>query len=143
MAKYVIALDQGTTSSRAVLLDEKAQIIGIAQQEFTQIFPQSGWVEHDAKEILSTQLAMATTFIPVSVKKQIKESEGIIEGIVENIEYEKNSEGKIETKVSIFANRPSYLYTLSPICSARPCLFEDIPYRGLVFGTEVCLPRIC
>lgn len=56
MSKYIIALDQGTTSSRAVLFDEKGSIKGIAQQEFRQIFPQSGWVEHDPKEILSTQL---------------------------------------------------------------------------------------
>ena len=56
--KYIIALDQGTTSSRAVLFKEDGQIGGIAQQEFRQIFPQSGWVEHDANEILSTQLAV-------------------------------------------------------------------------------------
>jgi glycerol kinase len=55
MPKYIIALDQGTTSSRAVLFDEQGTIQGIAQQEFTQIFPQSGWVEHDANEIWSTQ----------------------------------------------------------------------------------------
>ena len=54
--KFIIALDQGTTSSRAVLFDEKGAIRGIAQQEFRQIFPQPGWVEHDPKEILSTQL---------------------------------------------------------------------------------------
>jgi glycerol kinase len=54
--KFILALDQGTTSSRSVLFDEKGQIKGIAQQEFRQIFPQSGWVEHDAKEILMTQL---------------------------------------------------------------------------------------
>jgi len=54
--KYIIALDQGTTSSRAVLFDEAGQIAGIAQQEFTQLFPQSGWVEHDPNEIWSTQL---------------------------------------------------------------------------------------
>lgn len=53
--KYIIALDQGTTSSRAVLFDESGQIVGIAQQEFTQRFPQSGWVEHDAIEIWNTQ----------------------------------------------------------------------------------------
>ncbi len=53
--KYIIALDQGTTSSRAVLFDEKGSIAGIAQQEFTQIFPQSGWVEHDPNEIWSSQ----------------------------------------------------------------------------------------
>lgn len=55
-SKFIIALDQGTTSSRAVLFDEKGAIRGIAQQEFRQIFPQSGWVEHDPKEILSTQM---------------------------------------------------------------------------------------
>ena len=55
MSKYIIALDQGTTSSRAVLFDEQGTIQGIAQQEFTQIFPQSGWVEHDANEIWNTQ----------------------------------------------------------------------------------------
>jgi glycerol kinase len=56
--KYIVALDQGTTSSRAVLFQEDGQIAGIAQQEFRQIFPQSGWVEHDAAEILSTQLGV-------------------------------------------------------------------------------------
>lgn len=55
-SKFIIALDQGTTSSRAVLFDETGSIRGIAQQEFRQIFPQSGWVEHDPKEILSTQM---------------------------------------------------------------------------------------
>src|SRR5687768_18045178 len=55
-SRFIIALDQGTTSSRAVLFDEKGEIKGIAQQEFRQIFPQSGWVEHDPGEILSTQL---------------------------------------------------------------------------------------
>lgn len=58
--KYILALDQGTTSSRTVLFNEKGQIVGIAQQEFTQIFPQSGWVEHDAREILTTQLGTLT-----------------------------------------------------------------------------------
>jgi glycerol kinase len=54
-AKFILAIDQGTTSSRTVLFNEKGEIKGVAQQEFRQIFPQSGWVEHDAKEILSTQ----------------------------------------------------------------------------------------
>ena len=53
--KFIIALDQGTTSSRAVLFNEAGEIKGIAQQEFSQIFPQSGWVEHDPMEILSSQ----------------------------------------------------------------------------------------
>jgi glycerol kinase len=60
MEKYIIALDQGTTSSRAVLFTSSGQIAGIAQQEFRQIFPKPGWVEHDPMEILNTQLAMVT-----------------------------------------------------------------------------------
>ena len=57
--KYILALDQGTTSSRAVLVDKKGKIIAVAQKEFTQIFPQAGWVEHDPTEIWSTQAGMA------------------------------------------------------------------------------------
>src|SRR5690349_6539972 len=63
MAKYIIALDQGTTSSRALLVNESAAIIGIAQQEFHQHFPQSGWVEHDPNEILKTQLGVLSKVI--------------------------------------------------------------------------------
>ena len=55
----ILALDQGTTSSRAIVFDEAGQVLGTAQQELTQIFPQSGWVEQDADEIWSTQLATA------------------------------------------------------------------------------------
>ena len=59
MTKYILALDQGTTSSRAILFDQQGAIAGIAQQEFTQHFPQPGWVEHDADEIWQSQLAVA------------------------------------------------------------------------------------
>ncbi|WP_428743529.1 glycerol kinase GlpK [Tenacibaculum sp.] len=54
--KYIIALDQGTTSCRTVILNKEEKIVAKTQQEFQQIFPQSGWVEHDANEILQTQL---------------------------------------------------------------------------------------
>jgi glycerol kinase len=57
--KFVLALDQGTTSSRAILFDESGGPLAIAQREFRQIFPQPGWVEHDPREILQTQLAVA------------------------------------------------------------------------------------
>ena len=53
--RYILALDQGTTSSRAILFDEEGRPVSSAQREFRQIFPQPGWVEHDAKEIFSTQ----------------------------------------------------------------------------------------
>ena len=59
MAKYVMALDAGTTSNRCILFDEKGRICSVAQKEFTQYFPQPGWVEHDADEIWSTQLGVA------------------------------------------------------------------------------------
>ncbi|MGB7540919.1 MAG: FGGY family carbohydrate kinase, partial [Burkholderiales bacterium] len=57
--RYVLALDQGTTSSRAILFDERGVPYASAQQEFRQFFPEPGWVEHDAAEIFRTQLACA------------------------------------------------------------------------------------
>jgi glycerol kinase len=58
--KYVLALDQGTTSSRALLFDEEGSIHAVAQQEFDQIFPCPGWVEHNPEQIVSSQIAVAT-----------------------------------------------------------------------------------
>ncbi len=52
--KYVLAIDQGTTSSRAIIFNKQGEIVTTTQKEFTQIFPQSGWVEHDAMEIWSS-----------------------------------------------------------------------------------------
>jgi glycerol kinase len=57
--RYVLALDQGTTSSRAILFDEEGNTVRVAQREFRQIYPQPGWVEHDPKEILDTQCDVA------------------------------------------------------------------------------------
>ena len=51
MGRYLLALDQGTTSSRAILFDEAQNIIGSSQKELTQLYPQEGWVEQDAMEI--------------------------------------------------------------------------------------------
>jgi len=58
--RYIVALDQGTTSSRAIVLDQDANIVSVAQREFTQIYPQPGWVEHDPMEIWATQSAVLT-----------------------------------------------------------------------------------
>ncbi|WP_371371985.1 glycerol kinase GlpK [Sporomusa aerivorans] len=57
--KYVLALDQGTTSSRAIVFDSESNIVAVAQKEFTQIFPKPGWVEHNADEIWSSQIGVA------------------------------------------------------------------------------------
>lgn len=58
MGKYILSIDQGTTSSRTILFNEKAEIVGVAQREFKQHFPKSGWVEHDANEIWTSVLSV-------------------------------------------------------------------------------------
>lgn len=57
--RYILALDQGTTSSRAIVFDAQGRVRGVGQKEFRQFFPESGWVEHDASEIWSTQIGVA------------------------------------------------------------------------------------
>ena len=59
MSKYIMALDSGTTSNRCILFNTAGEVCSVAQKEFTQIFPQPGWVEHDADEIFATQLEVA------------------------------------------------------------------------------------
>ena len=63
MKKYILALDQGTTSSRAVLFEKNGHIAGVSQLEYTQIYPGNGWVEHDPEEIFSSQLNAAKAVI--------------------------------------------------------------------------------
>ncbi|MEO6719512.1 MAG: glycerol kinase GlpK [Ferruginibacter sp.] len=63
MQQYILALDQGTTSSRAIVFDQNGSIVSLAQKEFTQFFPQPAWVEHDPLEIWSTQLGVAAEAI--------------------------------------------------------------------------------
>ncbi|WP_272668616.1 glycerol kinase GlpK [Providencia sp. PROV145] len=70
--KYIVALDQGTTSSRAVVLDHDANIVSISQREFTQIYPKSGWVEHDPMEIWASQ---SSTLVEVLAKADIRTDE--------------------------------------------------------------------
>lgn len=69
MSKYILALDQGTTSSRALIFDQNGKTINIAQKEFTQIFPKPGWVEHDANEILSSQIGVAAEAVSMAKLK--------------------------------------------------------------------------
>src|SRR5258705_5601552 len=63
MPQFILSFDQGTTSSRSIIFNEKGNIISVAQKEFTQIFPRPGWVEHDPFEIWSTQLGTAAEAI--------------------------------------------------------------------------------
>ena len=55
MQKYIAALDQGTTSSRCIIFDKQQNVVGVSQKEYTQLYPQPGWVEHDPMEIYSSQ----------------------------------------------------------------------------------------
>ena len=64
--KYIMALDQGTTSSRCILFDHEGNICGMAQKELTQIYPQPGWVEQNPREIWSTQLSVLTEALAVT-----------------------------------------------------------------------------
>ncbi len=63
MSQYILALDQGTTSSRAIVFNHQGDLLSVAQKEFQQFFPQPGWVEHDAKEIWSSQISVASEAI--------------------------------------------------------------------------------
>ncbi|MEQ8712336.1 MAG: glycerol kinase GlpK [Cyclobacteriaceae bacterium] len=76
--KYIVAFDQGTTSSRAVLFDEKGSIVGVDQREFTQIFPKAGWVEHDPMEIWKSQMDV---FSNVLKNNNVKPGEVVAIGI--------------------------------------------------------------
>jgi glycerol kinase len=78
MAQYVLSLDQGTTSSRAMLFDHDGKIAGIAQHEFTQHFPKTGWVEHDPMDILTSQLNSA---VEVLARARIRPRDVVALGI--------------------------------------------------------------
>ncbi|MCM8528909.1 MAG: FGGY family carbohydrate kinase, partial [Lentisphaeraceae bacterium] len=74
MSEYILSIDQGTSSSRALLFDKNANVVAKAQQEFTQYYPQNGWVEHDPEEIWqSIQNVISETLEKAKVKaSQIK-----------------------------------------------------------------------
>jgi glycerol kinase len=65
MKKYILTLDQGTTSSRAIIYDKNGQIVSSAKKEYRQIYPRPGWVEHDPEEIWASQLSSAVEAIAI------------------------------------------------------------------------------
>lgn len=69
MSKYILAFDQGTTSSRAIIFNHQGKAISTTQREFKQIFPKPGWVEHDPNEIWSTQIGVAAEAVSKSKLK--------------------------------------------------------------------------
>ena len=92
MKKYIMAIDQGTTSSRAIIFNKKAEIIASSQKEFPQIFPQSGWVEHDANAIWnSVQSVIAEVFIESGRKPNQIDSIGITNQRETTVIWDKNT----------------------------------------------------
>ncbi len=77
MDKYILAVDQGTTSSRAILFDNKGEVKKVAQKEFKQFYPQAGWVEHDPMEILSTQIKVMQDIVAEGYESSQIEAIGI------------------------------------------------------------------
>lgn len=78
MNSYIVALDQGTTSSRTIIFDREGKTVSVSQKEFAQIFPQPGWVEHDPREIWSSQ---ASTIIEALVKGRVRPADVAALGI--------------------------------------------------------------
>ena len=73
MAKYVMALDAGTTSNRCILFNEKGEMCSVAQREFTQYFPKPGWVEHDADEIWASMLGVAVEAMKKILQRSVSQ----------------------------------------------------------------------
>ncbi|RXK19040.1 glycerol kinase GlpK [Macrococcus sp. DPC7161] len=96
MEKYILSIDQGTTSTRAMLFNKDGEIKGVAQREFTQHFPQSGWVEHDANEIWSTVLScLATVLTEADIKAEQIAGIGITNQRETAVVWDKNTEKPI------------------------------------------------
>ncbi len=92
MKEYVLALDQGTTSSRAILFNHKGEMIGTSQKEFTQIYPKAGWVEHDPMEIWGTQSGVAREVLEkTSVKPEEVAAIGITNQRETTVVWDKNT----------------------------------------------------
>lgn len=92
MAKYVIAIDQGTTSSRTILFDHEQNMVSIAQKEFRQIYPNEGWVEHDANEIWATQFGVLQEAIQkINAKAQDIAAIGITNQRETTVVWDKNT----------------------------------------------------
>jgi glycerol kinase len=92
MSKYILSLDQGTTSSRAILFDHDQNIVGIEQKEFKQIYPQEGWVEHDPMEIYSTQYSVMTDLITrLNIKARDISAVGVANQRETTILWDKNT----------------------------------------------------
>ena len=119
MKRYILALDQGTTSSRAILFDHDQHIVGVCQAEYPQIYPQAGWVEHDPMEIWGSQYSV---MMEVIAKYNVDPSEIAAIGITNQREttivWDKNT-GEPVCNAIVWQCRRRALATTSgriPVC---------------------------
>ena len=120
MAKYIMALDQGTTSSRCILFDKAGNICSMAQREFEQIYPKPGWVEHNPMEIWSTQYAvMSEAMALVGAKPKDIAGIGITNQRETTIVWDKETGEPVSFHISQVStvpnnNLPSSAFFLAP-----------------------------
>ena len=105
MSRYILALDQGTTSSRAILFDHGGRAAAAAQQEFPQIFPQPGHVEHDPEDIWRTQLDTARAAMMIANK---------VDGLSESVGSALSSPKAVRSPAPAWTAPPRYLPHLRP-----------------------------
>ena len=127
MAQYVLSLDQGTTSSRAMLFDHEGKIAGIAQHEFTQHFPKTGWVEHDPMDILTSQLNSA---VEVLARARIRPRDVVALGITNQRETTLVWDRETGTPIynAIVFNGPTH-FSISCLKEARKGSSSDLKNR--------------
>ena len=140
MDQYILALDQGTTSCRALVFDKNGSIVATAQKEFTQIFPKPGWVEHDAQEIWSTQVGMAAEAVS---KKGLKANQIAAIGITNQREtvviWDKNTGAPVYNAI-VWQDKRTASYCDSLKADGKGPLFRE--KTGLVIdayfsGTKI------
>ncbi|MFT9497402.1 glycerol kinase GlpK [Anaerosolibacter sp.] len=119
MGKYVLALDQGTTSSRAIIFDNNGKSVGVAQKEFTQIYPKPGWVEHDPMEIWGTQSGVAREVLETTgIRPQDVAAIGITNQRETTVVWDKNT------------GKPVYNAIVWQ-CRRTAAICDDLKARGL------------
>ena len=120
LKQYVMALDAGTTSNRAIIFDRNSKIVGVSQKEFTQYFPKPGWVEHDAEEIWSTM---------VTVMKEALEQSGLVASDIAGIGITNQRETAVVWDKK--TGRPIYNAIVWQSRQTAP-IAEDLKAKGLV-----------
>lgn len=110
MKKYIMALDQGTTSSRCILFDKQGNIVSMAQKEFTQIYPKAGWVEHDPMDIWSSQISVMTeAMAKINAKAEDVAAIGITNQRETTIVWDKHTGKPVYNAIVWQCRRTSYI----------------------------------